>query len=115
MYTDFRLFAKAEYLALKPPVSLRRVAYVLFFSGLYWLMWVLVALGRACDHIFFPGFKKQEVRQPVFIVAPPRTGSTLTQKLMSLDSERFVYNTLYQTVLPAVTFQRVVDALLSKL
>ena len=75
-------------------------------------MWVLVALGRACDHIFFPGFKKQEVRQPVFIVAPPRTGSTLTQKLMSLDSERFVYNTLYQTVLPAVTFQRVVDALL---
>jgi hypothetical protein len=73
------------------------------------MMWVLVALGRGLDHLFFPGFKKQPVREPVFIVAPPRTGSTLTQKLMSLDEERFTYNALYQTIFPAVTFQRCFD------
>ena len=112
MYVDLGLFAKAEYLAFfKTRFSSRRWGYVVFFTALYWMMWVIVAIGRALDHLFFPGFKRQPVREPVFIVAPPRTGSTLTQKLMSLDQERFVYNTLYQTVFPAVTFQRSLDAL----
>lgn len=113
MYIDLGLFAKAHHLALfKTPFELRRWLYVFFFSGLYWLMWIVVASGRALDHLFFPGFKRQRVPAPVFIVAPPRTGSTLTQKLMSLDEERFVYNTLYQTIFPAVTFQRCFDGII---
>ena len=107
MYFNLGLFAKAEYLALfKTRFSIRRWAYVLFFTGLYWVMWLVVAFGRMLDHILFPGFKRQPVRQPVFIVAPPRSGTTLTQKLMSLDSERFVYNRLYETIFPAVSYQR---------
>jgi hypothetical protein len=114
MYIDLGLFAKAEYLAFfKQRFQLRRAAYIFFFSGLFWIMWGLVAIGRALDHLFFPGFKRQSVREPVFIVAPPRTGSTLTQKLMSLDEDRFIYNALYQTIFPAVTFQRCFDGLIS--
>ena len=113
MYIDLGLFAKAQYLALfKTPFEFRRWIYIFFFTGLYWLMWTVVAVGRALDHLFFPRFKKHAVRAPVFIVAPPRTGSTLTQKLMSLDEERFVHNTLYQTIFPAVTFQRCFDGLI---
>jgi omega-hydroxy-beta-dihydromenaquinone-9 sulfotransferase len=63
------------------------------------------------DHVFFPGFKKQAVKQPVFIVAPPRSGTTLTQKLLSLDSEQFVHNKLYETVFPAVSYQKFFRAL----
>jgi hypothetical protein len=112
MYIDLGLFAKAEYLALfKTRFEIRRWIYIFFFTAPYWLMWIIVAFGRALDHVFFPGFKRQPVRDPIFIVAPPRTGSTLTQNLMSLDQERFVYNTLYQTIFPAVTFQRCFDAL----
>src|ERR1051325_6844649 len=107
MYIDLALFAKAEYLAFfKAPFSLRRWGYLIFFTLLYWLLWLVVATGRALDHLFFSGFKRQPVREPVFIVAPPRTGSTLTQKLMSLDEQRFIYNTLYQTIFPAISFQR---------
>ena len=112
MYINLGLFAKAQYLTLfKAKFSIRRWCYVIFFMALYWLMWVIVAFGRALDHIFFPGFKQQPVREPVFIVAPPRSGTTLTQKLMSLDEERFIYNALYQTIFPAVCFQRFIDAL----
>jgi hypothetical protein len=112
MYLDLKLFAKAEYLALfRTRFQLRRVIYVLFFTVLYWFMWTIVAAGRALDHLFFPGFKRQPVIEPVFIVAPPRTGSTLTQRLLSLDGDRFVYNRLYQTIFPAVTFQRCFDGL----
>ena len=112
MYFNVSLFARAQFLTLfKTRFSIRRWAYVLFFTTLYWLMWFLVAFGRALDHVFFPGFKRQPVREPVFIVAPPRSGTTLTQKLMSLDEERFVCNALYQTIFPAVFFQRCFDAL----
>lgn len=112
MYINLRLFARAEYLALfKSPFRLRRCVYVLFFTGLYWVMWLLVAFGRMLDHLFFPGFKRQPVRQPVFIVAPPRSGTTLTQKLLSLDTERFVHNKLFETVFPAVSFQKFFRAL----
>jgi len=112
MYLNVSLFARAQFLTLfKARFSVRRWAYVFFFTVLYWIMWMIVACGRALDHVFFPGFKRQPVREPVFIVAPPRSGTTLTQKLMSLDEERFVYNALYQTIFPAVFFQRCFDAL----
>lgn len=113
MYLNLDLFFQAEYLSLfKTPFRFRRWAYILFFTALYWVMWLIVAFGRMLDHVLFPGFRRQPVRQPVFIVAPPRSGTTLTQKLMSLDAERFVHNKLYQTIFPAVTYQRLFDALL---
>jgi hypothetical protein len=112
MYLDLRLFTKAHYLTLcKQPFQTRRWAYVFFFTGLYAVMWLIVAFGRALDHILFPGFKRQPVRQPVFIIAPPRSGTTLTQALMCLDEQRFIHNTLYQTIFPSVTYQRCIDAL----
>ena len=112
MYVNLRLFFKAEYLSLfKTRFSVRRWAYVIFFTVLYWLMWLVVAFGRMLDHLFFPGFRRQEVREPVFIIAPPRSGTTLTQKLMALDDERFVHAKLYQTIFPAVCYQRCFDAI----
>jgi len=112
MYINLKLLFRAEYLSLfKTRFSVRRWAYIFLFTGLFSVMWCIVAFARALDQLFFPGFKKQPVREPVFIVAPPRSGTTLTQKLMSLDDERFVHNKLYQTIFPAVTFQRFFDGL----
>lgn len=106
MYFNLRLFLKAVYLSLfKAPFSPRRWGYVIFFTALYWLMWFVVAFGRMLDHVFFPGFRRQEVRAPVFIIAPPRSGTTLLQKLLAMDDERFVHAKLYQTIFPAVCYQ----------
>jgi hypothetical protein len=113
MYFNHRLFLKAEYLSLfRTRFRLRRWVYTLFFTALYGVMWFIVAFGRMLDHLFFPGFKRQPVRQPVFIVAPPRSGTTLTQKLLSLDEERFAHNKLYQTIFPAISYQRCFDGLI---
>jgi omega-hydroxy-beta-dihydromenaquinone-9 sulfotransferase len=113
MYINLSLFAKAQYLTLfKTRFSVRRWGYVLFFTVLYWLMWFIVAFGRMLDHVLFRKFKRQPVREPVFIVAPPRSGTTMLQKLMSLDEERFIYSALYQTIFPAVFFQRCFDAMI---
>jgi len=110
MYFNYRLFLKAERLALfRAPFRFRRWAYVLLFSGLYLLFLALIILGRALDHVCFPRFRRQTVKEPVFIIAPPRSGTTLVQKLMGLDEQRFVHLKLYQTIFPSICFQRLID------
>ncbi len=112
MYFNWSLFLKAERLALtQRPFRIRRLCFVVLFTGLFWLMWLIVAAGRALDHVFFPGFKRQPVRNPVFIIAPPRSGTTLTQKLMARDTENFACVRLLETIFPAVTFHRCFGAL----
>lgn len=112
MYFNHQLFFKALHLALfKSPFRLRRWLFVIFFTLLFGVMWVIVAIGRALDHVFYPGFKAQEVREPVFIIAPPRSGTTFTQKLMSLDEERFVHSKLFHTIFPSVFYQRILSGL----
>ena len=64
MYTNLNLFFRAEYLAFcKSKFSLRRWAYVIFFTIIYWLMWIVVAFGRFLDRLFFRGFLRQEIRE----------------------------------------------------
>ncbi len=112
MYFNYKLFLKAESLALfRQPFRFRRWGYVLLFSGLFLIFLMLVVLARALDHVFFRGFKRQPVNQPVFIIAPPRSGTTLVQNLLSLDEERFLHLKMYQTIFPAVCFQRFIDSL----
>ena len=110
MYFHYRLFLRALYLALiKSPFSLRRWMHVFLFMVLFWIMWLVVAIGRGLDHILYPGFRKQKVEAPLFIIAPPRSGTTFTQKLLSIDDSRFVHAKLYQTILPSITYHRLIE------
>jgi omega-hydroxy-beta-dihydromenaquinone-9 sulfotransferase len=107
MYFNLPLFLRALRLSLfAQPFRLRRWAYVFFFTALFLAFLGLVILGRALDHLLCWRFRKQPLREPVFIIAPPRSGTTLTQKLLSLDADRFVNLKMYQTIFPAVVFQR---------
>jgi len=110
MFFNWRLFLRALRLSLfAQPFRIRRWAYVLFFTFLFMAFLCFVALGRALDHLFFPGFKRQPLIRPVFIIAPPRSGTTLVQNLLSADGDRFVHLKMYQTIFPAVCFQRMFD------
>ena len=113
MYFNHKLFLKAESLALfHAPFRWRRWSYVLLFSGLFLLFLLLVISARALDHLFFRRFRQQRVVEPVFIIAPPRSGTTLLQNLLSLDEERFLHLKMYQTIFPAVCCQKFFNALI---
>jgi hypothetical protein len=86
---------------------------VLFYTGLFLIFLSFVTLARGLDHLLFGGFKRQPLTKPVFIIAPPRSGTTLVQNLLSYDSERFVYLKLYQTIFPAVCLHRLIDAVVA--
>jgi len=112
MYINLKLLWKALYTTfLRRPPRLRRWGWTIAVTALYGVIWCAVALGRLLDHVFFPRFKAQPIRGPVFIAGAPRSGTTFMQNLLSLDEERFTHFRLYQTIFPAVSYQRLFDAL----
>jgi hypothetical protein len=111
MYLNLGLTAKALYLSyLGRPFQLRRWLIVTFFLSLLTCFWFVVAIGRALDHILYPEFRRQKIRQPVFIIAPPRSGTTFLQKLLAKNRGTFAPVLMYQTIFPSITIQKIIQS-----
>jgi Sulfotransferase family len=109
MYLNIGLASKALlHSYLGQPFRLRRWVIVACFMLLLASFWVVVAVGRALDHLLFPGFKRQVIRKPVFIIAPPRSGTTFLQKLLARNREVFAPVLMYQTIFPSITLQKII-------
>jgi len=109
MYLNIGLASKALlHSYLGQPFRLRRWVIVASFMILLSSFWIVVAIGRALDHVFFPGFKRQAIRKPVFIVAPPRSGTTFLQKLLARNRDVFAPVLMYQTIFPSITLQKII-------
>ncbi|TVQ95284.1 MAG: sulfotransferase [Deltaproteobacteria bacterium] len=78
--------------------------------GVHELMRGLARAGSFLDDRFHPGWRNAELGSPLFIIACPRSGTTLLHRLMSLDEDRFTSLKLYQTLLPGVTWTRIFEA-----
>ena len=105
-------FFKALKLSLfHQPFRIRRWLYVLLFTALFLSFLAFSTVLRWLDVLFFPGFRKTEVRQPLFIIAPPRSGTTFLQRVMCQDEDQFLYWKMYQTIFPSICFQKLVDIL----
>jgi len=109
MYINLGLTAKALYLSyLGRPFQARRWIIVTFFLLLLIIFWIVVAIGRALDHLLYPGFRQQKIQKPVFIIAPPRSGTTFLQKLLAKNRNTFAPVLMYQTIFPSITIQKLI-------
>ena len=67
------------------PLTPRRLALLLVFPlfiALQLLHWVCLAL----DHVFFPAFRRQTIRQPVIVLGVPRSGTTFLHRALANDA-----------------------------
>lgn len=70
----------------------------------------VAGLGRAADRVVAPGFRAVEVREPVFVVGHPRSGTTQLHRLLALDP-RFTSLRAWEALLPAISVQRLLRGL----
>lgn len=84
---------------------LRRWAYVFVFTGIYLTMFGMATVGRALDHVIFFRFRKQAVKEPIFIISNPRSGTTFLHRLMCLD-DQFATFKLHHTIFPSLCHHR---------
>lgn len=58
----------------------------------------------AVDWIVFPGYRKVEVREPMFLLGVPRSGTTLLQRTMAMDEGEFTGFQLWEMMMaPSIT------------
>ncbi|MBS1656990.1 MAG: sulfotransferase [Bacteroidetes bacterium] len=107
---NFRVFFTIIYQNLKH-FSFRRLLLTPVFILLFVILFVFTLLPRLLDEIFFPNYRKKVVKDPVFIISTPRSGTTLLHRLMATDEERFTYFLLYHCFLPSVLFYKFIRML----
>lgn len=84
--------------------------FAILLVVLYFLNQGLHIFFRICDAIFYPGFRKQEIKNPVFIIANPRSGTTYLHKLISLDGDRFAFTKFAHTFFVTTSFIKFANA-----
>jgi hypothetical protein len=82
---------------------MRCMATIMMFFTLY----VIKTITLHLDTIFFPGFKNVEIKQPVFIIGHPRSGTTFMHKLFTQTDEMAAYYS-WQILFPAISARKFV-------
>lgn len=117
MYFGFRTYFRLLYLSFfrwreagAPPVGRRLLflmAFMLFFPVQYTLNMICLAL----DNLFFPGFRRVRLERPVFILGPPRSGTTVIQRILAADRERFFSFRTWEIAFPSIIQKRFISRL----
>ncbi len=88
------------------PQNWRRFKFLFLFA----LVWPLMkAISIPClmlDYVFYPKFRRVQVKEPLFIVGNWRTGSTLLYRTFARDDESVACFTMLDAFLPAITMKR---------
>jgi hypothetical protein len=63
---------------------------ILLFIFLYILLEMLTWLSYLLDEIFYRGYRRKQIKQPVFIIGNFRSGTTYMQRILAKDHKRFV-------------------------
>jgi hypothetical protein len=109
----FRAFFKAKGTNARLTPK-RRKALLLWFAVIpfyHLYIWFTFLL----DEIFFPGYRKQEVKAPIFIIGNFRSGSTLLQRLIAQDVETISAMKTWEIYMAPSIVQRKVLKLITKI
>jgi len=67
---------------------------------------ILHALAFMLDDIFFPGYKKIEIKEPLFTVGIARSGTTLLHRLLAQDVDQFTTFKFWELILAPSIIER---------
>ncbi len=77
--------AKGTHYRLTPKRILSLSVFLMIYIPAEIINWICFGL----DEIFFPKYRQQEIKTPVFIIGNPRSGTTFTHRLIEKDTETF--------------------------
>jgi hypothetical protein len=84
----------------------RRLAAGIVFLPVLLLLQALHWLGFLLDEVFFRGYRRVEIREPVFVLGAPRSGTTYLHRLLAADSRYTTFATWECLFAPSITERR---------
>jgi omega-hydroxy-beta-dihydromenaquinone-9 sulfotransferase len=73
-----------------PKRSLKRISWLVNFYLVYPIWELIVWSGLIFDRIFYPKFKNVDIKEPIFILGNPRSGTTYLHRLLAKDKKNFI-------------------------
>ncbi len=104
-----RLFVRSwcpDYGGAVKGVSPRRWLVMALFWPLFGLLQAINGVGLMLDYLLFPDFRRVRVREPMFVVGVPRSGTTFLHRLLAGDRERFTTTALWELIFAPSISQR---------
>lgn len=82
----------------------KRFAIMIVFLPMFFVIQAIHWLGFFLDDIFFKGYRTIAVKEPLFIVGVPRSGTTFLHRVLANDTERFTTFKLWELLFaPSIT------------
>lgn len=85
---------------------------LLFLLGIFLVypLWVLyLALGNLLDEIFYPGYKNECLKEPIFIIGNFRSGTTFLHRLLLEDDQSTGIRTWEIYFAPSVSYRKLIQ------
>ncbi len=73
--------------------GLARGLLMLLAMPLFLIWQLILLLGLLVDNLAFRGYRRVEVREPVFVIGPPRTGTTFLHHVLASDPRTTTFRT----------------------
>jgi omega-hydroxy-beta-dihydromenaquinone-9 sulfotransferase len=100
---------------LRLPWTRRRVLVTAAFLLVVPPMLLATRLALRLDTLLHPAHRRQRVREPVFIIGNPRSGTTFLHRLLALDRARFSTMRMWEILLAPSLLQRRAAGLLARM
>jgi hypothetical protein len=114
-FFDFRTFYRVARKSFFPdvgdwaPLTPQRLVFLIVFFILFPVAQLFTALCFKLDDIFYPEHKNLQIKEPVFIIGNPRSGTTHMHRLMALDEKRFYYFKTWEIVFPSIIQKKILS------
>ncbi len=69
-------------------------------------IWLIHWLALLLDELFFPGYRKVQLRRPVFILGVPRSGTTYLHRTLAADETQFTSVSTWEVFLAPAIVQK---------
>ncbi len=86
-------------------LSWQRLVIMLLFWPLFLVVQLINGAGLLLDYVLFPDFRRVSIREPLFVVGVPRSGTTFLHRLLALD-DRFTTTALWELLFAPSISQR---------
>lgn len=102
MVFDFKLMFRLVYKSLvagrgtNARLTVKRISVIIVLFTTYPVLETITWFCFLLDDIFFRAYRNVDVKQPIFIVGVPRSGTTFLHRLLAKDATRFTSMKLWE-------------------
>lgn len=90
-------------------LTAKRLGVLLTVMAIYLPAQLIIWIGLYLDELFFPGYHGIKIKEPVFIIGNPRSGTTYLQRLLARDTSQFLSMRIWEIFgSPSITIRRVI-------